>query len=238
MAELFKAQLDYVFFLYGLAFVVLGAVCFALGDRRPRDLPWRALVAFGLAQGAHEWVVLAALSAGDTPAFLWARLVVLAGSFLPLAEFARLGAARLGRKVPGRWIHAPALLLVALAAVAIGPAAGDAVARYALGCTGGVAAGAVLALLARELAGAEKRWILLAATGLGLYGVAAGAVVPAATPYSSYAACSPPGWRSRSGASGASASSRIIRPPTPGRCDCSSPGPRSRSRRRSVRAGR
>ncbi|OGA08668.1 MAG: hypothetical protein A3D95_02470 [Betaproteobacteria bacterium RIFCSPHIGHO2_12_FULL_69_13] len=180
MAELFKAQLDYVFFLYGLAFVVLGAVCFALGDRRPRDLPWRALGAFGLAHGAHEWLVLAALSAGDTPAFLWARLVVLAGSFLPLAEFARLGAARLGRKVPGRWIHAPALLLVALAAVAIGPAAGDAVARYALGFTGGVAAGAVLALLARELAGAEKRWILLAATGLGLYGVAAGAVVPAA----------------------------------------------------------
>ncbi len=180
MAELFKAQLDYVFFLYGLAFVVLGAVCFALGDRRPRDPPWRALGAFGLAHGAHEWLGLAALSAGDTPAFASARLVVLAGSFMPLAEFARLGAARLGRKVPGRWIHAPALLLIALAAVAIGSAAGDAVARYALGFTGGVAAGAVLALLARELAGAEKRWILLAATGLGLYGVAAGALVPAA----------------------------------------------------------
>src|SRR3972149_5769427 len=121
----------------------------------------------------------AQLGYGPPRAFARPRRVVMPASFLPLAEFARMGAARLARKVPGRWIYAPALLLVALVAVAIGPAAADLVARYALCLTGSVGASLVLVLLSRELPQAERRWALLTAAGCALYGIVAGAVVPA-----------------------------------------------------------
>jgi diguanylate cyclase (GGDEF)-like protein len=180
MAEFLKTQLDYIFFFYGLAFILLGAICFALSKSARRELPWAVLGLFGVVHGANEWLDLLALSTGDAPAFAWARLVIMTGSFALLVEFARLGAVRLGRKVPGRWIYWAVALLVALGGLTDGLGAANAVARYTLGLAGGIGAGLVFALLSRELPGNERRWAISAAAGLALYGVAAGAIVPAA----------------------------------------------------------
>jgi len=180
MAEFFRTQLDYIFFFYGLAFILLGAVCFAIVRSGPREPPWAVLGSFGIVHGVNEWLDLLALSVGDAPAFALARLTIMAASYVLLVEFARLGAVRLGRKAPGRWIYGPVVLAIVLGGVTGGPSAANAVARYTLGLAGGMAAALVLALFSRELSGGEKRWGISVAAGLALYGVATGAIVPAA----------------------------------------------------------
>jgi diguanylate cyclase (GGDEF)-like protein len=72
------------------------------------------------------------------------------------------------------------VLAVVLGGVTGGPSAANAVVRYTLGLSGGMAAALVLALLSRELSGGERRWGISAAAGLALYGIATGAIVPAA----------------------------------------------------------
>ena len=180
MAEFLRTQMDYIFFSYGLAFILLGAVCFAIEQRGPREPPWAALGSFGVAHGVNEWLELLALSVGDAPAFALARLAIMAASFAALVEFARLGAIRLGRKTPGRWIYGPLAVLIALGGVIGGPSAANAVARYTLGLAGGMGAALVFALLSGELSGGGRRWGIAAAAGFALYGIAAGAIVPAA----------------------------------------------------------
>ena len=180
MAEFLRIQLDYIFFFYGLAFILLGAVCFTIKNRDQGGLPWTMLGSFGIAHGVNEWLDLLALSVGDAPAFALARLVIMAASYALLVEFARLGAIRLGRKPPGRWIYGPLILLVALGGLTGGPGAANAVARYALGLPGSLGAGLVFALLSRGLSGSERRWAISIGAGLAVYGIAAGVIVPAA----------------------------------------------------------
>ena len=179
MAEFLGTQLDYIFFFYGLAFILLGAACFTIQDHDPAELPWMLLAAFGIAHGVNEWLHLLALSIGDAPAFALLRLILMAASYVLLLEFARLGAIRLGVKAPGRWIYGPLVLLIALGGVYGGLNAANAVARYALGFPGGVGAGLVFARLSRGLSGSKRRWVVSMGAGLVLYGIATGVIVPA-----------------------------------------------------------
>ena len=71
MAEFFTAQMDYVFFVYGLAFVLLAAVCLSLGRQARQTLPWHWLAAFGLLHGLNEWLDLAAIGMADGETFRW-----------------------------------------------------------------------------------------------------------------------------------------------------------------------
>ena len=91
MRELIAQQLDYIFFLYGLSFIFLAVVTFALHRIDKDRLPWHWLVFFGLTHGLNEWLNMLALSLGDPPLFLASRLFVLAVSFLCLLEFFRRG---------------------------------------------------------------------------------------------------------------------------------------------------
>jgi hypothetical protein len=47
MAAFLNTQLDFVLFFYGLAFILFGAVCFAIG-RRERQEFWGMLGLFGV----------------------------------------------------------------------------------------------------------------------------------------------------------------------------------------------
>jgi hypothetical protein len=80
MAEFFRTQLDYIFFFYGLAFILLGAACFAIARGGPREPPWAVLGSFGIVHGVNEWLELLALGVGDAPAFALARLAFMAAS--------------------------------------------------------------------------------------------------------------------------------------------------------------
>jgi diguanylate cyclase (GGDEF)-like protein len=95
MTVYLSAQLDFIFFLYGLAFILLGGVCFAIVGVPGRPTAFAVLGLFAVAHGATEWLDLIALLVGGTPAFAAARTVLMAGSFMLLLEFARRQALQL-----------------------------------------------------------------------------------------------------------------------------------------------
>lgn len=179
MTDFFNAQLDFIFFFYGLAFILLGAVCFAI-RRTDRHAAWSLLGGFGLVHGVAEWLDLTALILGDTPAFAWFRTGVMILSYVFLCEFGRVVLRQSNFKVPGRWIYPALLLMVAAAGWQGGNPEANAVARYTFGFTGSMATAFVFGYYARRLPGRESHLAASSAIGFGLYAVAAGLIVPAA----------------------------------------------------------
>lgn len=180
MAAFFSTQLDFIFFFYGLAFILLGATCFSIARSGARAEPWIVLGAFAYIHGAGEWLDLFALIVGDTAAFAAMRIALMTGSYLFLMEFARLEAIRFGTRLPGRWVYLPLALSVVLGGAMGGPSGAGAVARYAVGLSGALAASWTFARHAEALSGGARRFAIFAAVGFALYGVAAGAIVRAA----------------------------------------------------------
>ncbi|MFD0986957.1 sensor domain-containing diguanylate cyclase [Methyloligella solikamskensis] len=179
MAEFLESQLDFIFFFYGLAFILLGAVSFAI--RRTDDhLAWVMLGTFGLVHGASEWLDLTALILGDSPNFAWFRTAVMVGSYIFLGEFARLVAAETGFKVPGRWIYPVLLVPVVLGGWAEGNPEANALGRYFIGFPSAMATAFVFAYHAHRLGGRDSRLAIGAAIGFALYAIAAGLIVPEA----------------------------------------------------------
>jgi diguanylate cyclase (GGDEF)-like protein len=180
MAAFFQSQLDFILFFYGLAFMLLGTVCFSVGKAHGGGRAWMALGLFGFVHGASEWLDLTALVIGDAPAFGLARLAVMTASFVLLMEAARLQAVQFGLKTPGRWIYAPLLLLVVVGAVVGGANTANALSRYAIGLVGALGVCLAFAGHARRLSGVPRYLAISAAVGFLLYGVAAGLIVRAA----------------------------------------------------------
>lgn len=162
-----------------MAFILLGATCWAVARGKNGGEAWAMLGAFAFIHGTSEWLDLTALIVGDSAAFTIARTVLMTVSFIVLMDFARLEAARLGLKVPGRWIYVLLALLVALAGVVEGVTAASIVARYAIGVVSATGASVVLAWQARALSGSAKWFTLSASAGFALYAIAAGMIVPA-----------------------------------------------------------
>lgn len=179
MASFLTSQLDFIYFFYGLAFILLGATCWAVARSSGWDAAWAMLSGFGFVHGIGEWLDLTALIVGDAPAFSAARTALMTASFVLLLDFARLEAIRLGLRLPGRWIYALVALPVALVGFADGIVAAGIGARYAIGFTGAPGACLVLAWQARSGTGAARRYALSASAGFGIYAAAAGVVVPA-----------------------------------------------------------
>ncbi len=178
MAVFFAAQLDFIFFFYGLAFVLLGWVSLALARGAEQRMPWLFMAAFGFLHGMLEWLDLLALVIGDSVSFTVVRLATMMISFLALAEFARLDAVYLGYKAPGRWIYLPLAIFMAVGAFHAGLLSANAFGRYGIGFPAALATGLVLALHARTAASANRRWKMSAAIGFALYACASGLIAP------------------------------------------------------------
>lgn len=65
MKEFFQAQLDYIFFLYGLSFIILSVICFHLGRLKKDNLPWPLFGVFAFAHGIIKWLYLVAFDFVD-----------------------------------------------------------------------------------------------------------------------------------------------------------------------------
>ena len=180
MAAFFEAQLDFIFFFYGLAFILLGSVGFAIARIQGRRGRWAILGLFAFAHGGGEWLDLTALIVGDTPLFAAARFLLMTGSFVLLMEFARLSAIQSGLKLPGRWIYLPLLAVVALGWGVSGLNTGVAFARYIFGFVGAMATAWIFTEHARLFSGSARRLAIFTAVGFAIYAIAAGVVVPAA----------------------------------------------------------
>ena len=61
MAAFLSNQLDFIFFFYGLAFILLGATCWTVARSQGGGEAWAMLGAFGFAHGIGEWLDLTAL---------------------------------------------------------------------------------------------------------------------------------------------------------------------------------
>ncbi len=185
--QFFQQQLDYIYFFYGLAFVLLAAVCFVMSRDDRRHLPWIWLAGFGLTHGIYEWLEMLAQSQGDGPAFAAVRLGLMTVSFILLFEFGRDGMRRLAEpeaphgprsRRPGRWVYFPLLVCLALA-VPTGIQGLNAAARYVFGFTGSLWAAWTVFQLSKIRK--DHPWTLLtAAILLAIYAILTGLIVPRA----------------------------------------------------------
>ena len=178
ISKFFLVQMDYIFFFYGLAFILLAAVSGSLSRMEKQAMPWKWLGLFGIAHGVNEWLDMLVFSLADTPAFSVTRLIVMTLSFLFLIEFGRAGSVAVHGKRPGRWVFIPLLLFAGLGFLAGMPGL-NATIRYSLGLTGGLWA-AVALWRHRHAALPGSRPLLVASLSMGLYGLAGGLVVPQA----------------------------------------------------------
>ncbi len=171
-------QADYICFIYGLALVLLSAVCITIRHDDPRGLSWAILGLFGFIHGVYEWMEMLSLSLGDSPIFASVRLCVLALSYVVLFEFARTGWRRLQGTGPGCWVYAP-FLLIALSGALAGESGLHVTVQYALAWPSATCAALTLVRAARidRTSGAG---LMLGATALLGYAIAAGLVVPPA----------------------------------------------------------
>lgn len=156
MKEVFSARIPHIYLLYGLAFFALGlALVLEMGrtvdSRFKRAL--RPLAFFGLVHGFHEWFEMFERIGEQTydfvaPSWLeWARLVVLAVSFLALGYFG-VQMLRLAQRLNVRdlWLGIGVLGVYALGVLELGAwldwavtdwlKAADAWTRYSLGVPG------------------------------------------------------------------------------------------------------
>ncbi|NTV29948.1 MAG: response regulator [Candidatus Omnitrophica bacterium] len=178
MHTFFTEQMDYIFFIYGLAFFLLSVVCLLLRQQSRTTIPWHWLGLFGLIHGVNEWLDMLAIALGDNAIFQWSRLVIMAVSFICLMEFGRSSCQQMKCLRLGRWVYV-LLLALALPNLAAGMPGLNAGLRYALGLLGGLWTAWAMAQVARreERGGAALRW---AAALMAAYAVAAGLVTPKA----------------------------------------------------------
>ena len=181
MAEFLTSQLDYVYFVCGLALMLLGAVAASIPRAEEGRLPWGWLAAFAWLHGAAEWLHLARL-AGWNPLFLepFITLLLLA-SYACLLGFARRSHVAIRGSGPGRWFTGVLVALPVSAALVWGlPVLAPAM-RLLLALPATLWAASVLLAASRRArredteAGASLAW---AALFLAAYGLAAGIVVP------------------------------------------------------------
>jgi diguanylate cyclase (GGDEF)-like protein len=177
MAAFFEAQLDFIFFFYGLAFLLLGAVCSSIARIRASENVWVVLSLFGFIHGAGEWLDLTALIVGDSLSFATVRVALLAASFVLLMEFARLSAIQFGMKMPGRWIYIPLLAIIVLGGASNGLSTAAALTRYIFGFFGAMGASLIFGEHAKRFSGVARHLAIFTAAGFATYAVAAGAIV-------------------------------------------------------------
>lgn len=185
MSSVLAGQFDFILFLYGLAFILLGSVCFSRWQDGVQRIPWLLLAGFAFAHGGGEWFDLIALAGVDFPGFEMARALLLGISFLALVEFARKTNRVLRGHGPGVWVDVALGAGVLLVTILFGRSSLVPSIRLLLATTGAVWAG-WLFIEAAFLTGvsgegpAARRALGSAGLALCSYGLAAGLFGPAA----------------------------------------------------------
>ena len=174
-----QSQMDYIYLLYALSFILLAASSQEMSRQTTIQLPWKYLGWFGLTQGIGDGLQVPAISLGDSFAFAVFRLLLLACSFSFLLEFGRAGMVVNTGKRPGRWIFAPLLGLAALGGFA-GLTGLEVSVRYTLGLVGGLWTALAFARC-WHINQSSNKPLLVAALGMALYALATGAIVPKAS---------------------------------------------------------
>lgn len=170
---IFDTQMDYIFFIYGLAFIFLGVLSLILHTDKSSKLPWIWLAAFGFLHGINEWIDMIKIVSPDNPILEPVGIGMMIVSFLSLLAF---GWKALPIKMS---IFFPPLLFIAfILAFWQNPGELAQIVRYFIGFPGAFL-GAVLLWRHSKLISCVN--LKIAALGLGIYAIASGFVVPAGT---------------------------------------------------------
>jgi PAS domain S-box-containing protein len=172
-------QMDYVFFIHGLSFFLVSAICFYIASNNKTTSGWQWLGAFGALHGTKQWLHLGALSLGDDVYCQWARLGIVFLSFLCLCEFGQRVVKNKPRLFERRWAYPP-LLMIAASGAGYGVDGLDVTVRYALGFVGSLWTAFALFQLSQETSRPARRWLVVAAACFATYAVAVGLIVPPA----------------------------------------------------------
>ena len=165
MIELFRSQMDYIFFINGVSFLILAVACLLLIKTQELKLPWFWLGLFALIHSINEWLDLFSISIGDNTLFNLLRLAVILLSFVFLAVFSWSSLSVLRGKTLNQWFFIPWLLL-ACSGWYFGKDSGfNFTCRYFLGFVSAFSAGIILILYSFKLKNTQRHLI----TALGLF---------------------------------------------------------------------
>jgi len=173
-------QLDYIFFFYGLGFILLAGVCYALSRGQCTRLPWIWLGAFAAVHGLNEWIEMLGLLVRTGPIFAQIQLCVLVLSFVLLFEFARRSPPRLNETRTGLPVYLPITAFIVLCGLVLGPKGVDIAARYSLCFTGGILSAAALLRVSRTVTQQSRPWMTFAGITIACCAVTSGVLVPSA----------------------------------------------------------
>ncbi|MBM3254946.1 MAG: hypothetical protein FJZ08_01415 [Candidatus Omnitrophica bacterium] len=180
MENFFTNQIDYVYFIYGLSFIILGAISYLLFITNKNQLFLKWLALFGFMQGAQQWLDLLGLSVADPQAFQFISLLILIASFLFFSEIGRDEAQKIFGKAYGRWILLPAILILLFGWSLNGIVGIDVFSRYIFGFIGGLwTSFAIYRKSKEDIAKSKKQDFLLLAVIIGLFALTQ-LIVPAA----------------------------------------------------------
>ncbi len=135
--NLLAQQLDFLFGVQGLAFVVLAAGNRVLAGRdgKRRLWDWFGLTAFFW--GLCQWQDLVSWSVGDGRMYYLVRLILSSVACFALIEFNRRARAFIGKQPPPLWIHV-IFAASGFSGAAFGPAALDLSFHFGLGIPAGI----------------------------------------------------------------------------------------------------
>ncbi len=178
MVDFFTRQMDYIYFFYGLSFLMLAAMCYVLWKKQNEKIPWLWLGLFGFTHGITEWLDLASLNVSDTHAFRLVRLIFMAASFLFLTQFGCQNFFIISKKRIEKWIYPSLSFFVICAGFFLGETGVNIFSRYAFGLLGGFLAAVTLFLVSKHINPFNKKWLFGASIFLGVYAFTQGVAAP------------------------------------------------------------
>lgn len=137
MKLFFPSQMDYIFLVNGLAFILLSVMLYPMVKNKSSILNWKWLMFFGIAYGFSEWVGLCVESFPESLTLSFIQLILAVSGFCFQIEFARSSAKQLGIKSIGPWIYIP-LLAIIISFSFFGIKSVNAISCYLLGLFGGL----------------------------------------------------------------------------------------------------
>ncbi|MFH1836907.1 MAG: ATP-binding protein [Candidatus Omnitrophota bacterium] len=181
-------HLDIVFLVYGLAFIIMGVCIFVYPRKKSiftlSDILW-LLALFGVVHGLNEWFDMFSLTRRfRSNAFDWIRWMFLYTSYIFLFEFGRRLILLSYKKAFNKWITISLSIITIIFTFAlthersIWP-------RYLLGFPGGIITAVGLIAYYNHndaiLAPLQiRRYFIIAAFSIGIYGILGGIIVPQA----------------------------------------------------------
>jgi hypothetical protein len=181
VSAFFTAQMDYIFFVYGLSFFLLAVTVYFLHRAPAACSFWKWIALFGFLHGISRWLEMLALNSGhDALWLIVVRLIFLAASFLCLVEIARADLQKRFGRICGLWVYIPLLAVVAgLGWMMDGWLGINVLVRYIFGVIGGLLAARVVY---REGVRADQKnsWLVAFAAILGGYALTQ-MIVPASS---------------------------------------------------------